>query len=440
MSILQNLRNGSVPAPVRTAAKTEHVGAEHLADLVQQGLAAVPANPNHTSFRRFSAIGKGLRTKVNANIGNSEVHPSPADELEKLDAAVAAGADTVMDLSTAGDIGALRRLVIERSPVAVGTVPAYEVAVRARRDTGSTGRFTTEFLFEVVEEHAKDGADFMTLHCGVTRSVLAKLDTHPRVTNIVSRGGALLARWMRENDRENPLYENYDRLLDICRQYEVTISLGDGLRPGSLADAGDPAQYAELDVLGNLVLRAREADVQTIVEGPGHVPLDQVEKQMQEAKRRTHDAPLYVLGPLVTDVGAGHDHVTAAIGGSLAALHGADFLCYVTPREHLGLPTKDDVHKGVAAARIAGHAADVARGIPGAAEWDEKMSRARRALDWDRQLGLALDEKTARSYYEQAHTGDETDACSMCGELCAFKNFADDDEDRPTARPPRCPV
>lgn len=433
MSILSELRKGRVPVVVARAA--ENMPVDRLVELLLNGHAAVPAN-EAVRHERPCALGPGLRTKVNANIGSSGTHPSLSAELVKLTAALEAGADTVMDLSTGGDISALRRALRARCPVPLGTVPVYEAAVRAQEERGSLAALTPELLFAVVQAQAEDGVDFMTLHCGVTAAVIETLRAHPRVTGIVSRGGALLAGWMLANGQENPLFEQFDRLLEICRRHEVTISLGDGLRPGSLADAGDAAQMAELDVLGDLVLRAREADVQVIVEGPGHMLLHQVEAQMHEAKRRCHDAPLYVLGPLVTDVAAGHDHIAAAIGGALAAAAGADFLCYVTPREHLGLPDTDDVREGVIAARVAAHAADLARGVPGAESWDLAMSRARKALDWERQLDLALDSVAARRLHEPADdkvagnergaaASDQRQACSMCGDLCALKVLAD---------------
>lgn len=424
MSLIADIRKGIMPEAVRTAAAREGVAEDRLAELLLDGRAVVPANALH-SMTLPCAIGYGLLTKVNANIGNSEVHADLKSDLAKLQAALDAGADTVMDLSSAGDIRGIRQAVIARSPVPVGTVPMYEAAVRAREELGSVAALTSDLLFEVVENHARDGADFMTLHCGVTTRVIETVRSRPRVTGIVSRGGALLAGWILANEKENPLYAEYDRLLDLCLRYEVTISLGDGLRPGCLADAGDESQFAELDVLGELTLRAREAGVQVMVEGPGHVPFNKIEEQVREAKRRTHGAPLYVLGPLVTDVAAGHDHVAGAIGGTLAAYCGADFLCYLTPREHLGLPDVDDVREGVIVSRIAAHAADIARGLPGADKWDLEMSRARRALDWNRQLELAMDSPLARKLHEKASSGDPQGACSMCGELCAIKVLAE---------------
>lgn len=418
MSILSELEQGRIPDVVQRVA--EGLPVEQVAELLRAGRCVIPANET-LPLRKPCAVGPGLRVKVNANLGGSPARATVQGELVKLEAALEAGADAVMDLSIAGDIPAIRRAIRRRSPVPLGTVPIYEAVARAKEQGGAITGLTPELLFSVVEEQAADGVDFMTLHCGVTSAVVETLCSRPRVTGIVSRGGALLAGWLLANERENPLYEQFDRLLEICRRYEVTISLGDGLRPGCLADAGDAAQLAELDVMGGLVLRARQAGVQVMVEGPGHVPLHQVVEQMQEAKRRCHDAPLYVLGPLVTDVAAGHDHITAAIGGALAAMAGADFLCYVTPREHLGLPDPEDVREGVIAARIAAHAADVARDIPGAAAWDLAMSRARRSLDWERQLDLALDPRGARRLYEPADVGDGEKACSMCGDLCALK-------------------
>ena len=365
-------------------------------------------------------IGTGLRTKVNANIGSSEDFPSVDDELAKLDVAINAGADTVMDLSTGGDLDAIRRAMRRECPVALGTVPIYQVALEADARYGSFQAMTPDLMFEVIERHAADGVDFQTLHCGVTRGAVAALESQSRVCGIVSRGGSLLARWMAVTGQENPLYERYDELLDILKRYDVLVSLGDGLRPGAIADASDRGQVAETVVLGELVARAREAGVQAFVEGPGHMPMDQIAGNVMLQKRLCHGAPFYVLGPLVTDVAPGYDHITGAIGGAICAAAGADFLCYVTPAEHLGLPTARDVLDGVMASRIAAHAADIVKGVPGAREWDDRISCARRSFEWEQVTELALDPGRVRRVRGQRATQDPT-ACSMCGRLCSMK-------------------
>ncbi len=375
-------------------------------------------------------IGEGLRTKVNANLGTSPDYPELASELDKLHAAVASGADTVMDLSIGGDIDEVRRAIRAQCPVVLGTVPVYQAFAEAEERHGDMLRMTADELLDVIERHAVDGMDFVTLHCGVTRATVAALKAQPRIGGIVSRGGSLLAAWMHENEAESPLYERYDDVLAILRRYGVAISLGDGLRPGALADATDAGQVAETRVLGELVLRAREAGVQAFVEGPGHVPLDQIEANVVLEKRLCYDAPFYVLGPLVADVAPGYDHITGAIGGAICAAAGADFLCYVTPAEHLGLPTVEDVIEGVMASRIAAHAADIVKGVPGAREWDDRMSRARRELDWKQMEDLALDPGRVRLRRGDRPTRDDA-ACSMCGKFCSVRasRFVDHDSE-----------
>ncbi|MBQ2114832.1 MAG: phosphomethylpyrimidine synthase ThiC, partial [Selenomonadales bacterium] len=343
-----------------------------------------------------------------------------APELEKLDAAIKAGADAVMDLSTGDNIDATRKAIIEQSSIIVGTVPIYQATVDAIKNRGAVVDMTADDMLHVIEQHAKDGADFMTLHCGVTQNVIRTLKAEGREMDVVSRGGSFLTAWMLHNGKENPLYERYDDLLDICSRYDVTISLGDGLRPGCLADATDRAQMQELLTLGELVDRAWAKDIQVLVEGPGHMPYDQIEANMRLQKEICKGAPFYVLGPLVTDIAPGYDHITSAIGGTLAAVSGADFLCYVTPAEHLALPTKEDVIEGIIAARIAAHAADIVKGVPGAKEWDLKMARARKRLDWDEQLALAIDPEKAKRY-RKARNEEKAEACSMCGDYCAVK-------------------
>lgn len=418
MTQLLAARAGEITPAMRRVAEKEKVAVEEVLRKVAEGRVVIPANKNHANLDPCG-IGEGLRTKVNANLGTSPAASSLELELAKLKVALEAGADAVMDLSTGGDLDGIRRAVLAASPVPVGTVPVYQAAVEAREKRGSIVAMTPDDLFGVIEKHAADGVDFITVHCGVTLEVVGRLQKEGRVTDIVSRGGALMAGWMLHNGRENPLYEQFDRLLEICLRYDVVLSLGDGLRPGSIADATDRAQIQELIVLGELVDRARTAGVQAMVEGPGHVPLDQVAANVQVQKSLCRGAPFYVLGPLVTDVAPGYDHIAAAIGGALAAMAGADFLCYVTPAEHLGLPTVEDVREGVIAARIAAHAADLAKGVPGAREWDLAMSRARKALDWEAQIKLAIDpEKASRYRRERNPVG--TRACSMCGEFCAM--------------------
>ncbi|MBQ7705955.1 MAG: phosphomethylpyrimidine synthase ThiC, partial [Selenomonadaceae bacterium] len=364
--------------------------------------------------------GAGLRTKVNANIGTSSTFPEIEPELLKLNEAVKCGTDSVMDLSTGNNIDLSRKKIIEHSPVMVGTVPIYQATVEAIKNHGAIVAMTEEDLLRTIETQAKDGADFMTLHCGVTRAAIEKLRTQKREMDIVSRGGSFIAGWILHNEKENPLYERYDDILDICAKYDVTISLGDGMRPGCIADATDRAQLTELITLGDLVDRAWKRGVQVMVEGPGHVPYNQIEANMKIEKRICRNAPFYVLGPLVTDIAPGYDHITAAIGGTLAAVSGADFLCYVTPAEHLCLPTIEDVHDGVIVSRIAAHAADLVKGVKGAADWDLKMARARKVLDWDEQIKLAIDPELARKKRGARNKAGET-ACSMCGDYCAVK-------------------
>lgn len=415
-------RAGEITSAMRRVSEREKVPVEEILKKVAAGTVVIPANKNHVSLDPCG-IGEGLRTKINANLGTSTAFPGIEDELTKLETALKAGADAVMDLSTGGDLDACRRAILARSSVPVGTVPIYQAAVEAREKRGSIVKMTADDLFAVIEKQAADGVDFITVHCGITLEAIGRLQRQGRVTDIVSRGGSFLAGWMLHNERENPLYEQFDRLLEICLRYDVTLSLGDGLRPGCLADATDRAQIQELIVLGELVDRARAAGVQAMVEGPGHVPLDQVAANVQVQKTLCNGAPFYVLGPLVTDVAPGYDHITAAIGGAVAAMAGADFLCYVTPSEHLGLPTIDDVKEGVVVSRIAAHAADLVKGVPGAREWDLAMARARKALDWEAQINLAIDPEKARAYREKRNPAG-TKACTMCGDFCAMEIVA----------------
>lgn len=416
---MQLARQGIITDAMRTVAQQEGVSEEFIRAGVAEGTIAICANKNHKNLIP-RGVGQGLKVKVNANIGTSSSFPDIEPELVKLKAAVDAGADAVMDLSTGNNITASRRAIIENSTVMVGTVPMYQATVETIKKRGAVVEMTKEDLFDVIRMQAADGADFMTLHCGITKSVLKALTEEGRIMDVVSRGGSFITGWMLHNDKENPLYEYYDEILDICAEYDVTISLGDGLRPGCVADATDRAQIQELLNLGELTQRAWDKGVQVMVEGPGHMPYNQIAANMQLQKRICHGAPFYVLGPLVTDVAPGYDHITSAIGGTLAAVSGADFLCYVTPAEHLGLPDLNDVREGVIAARIAAHAADLAKGNKKAWAWDNAMAKARKELDWPEQLRLALDPVKATEYRNKKNKNDD-EACSMCGDYCAVK-------------------
>ena len=399
-------------------ARQEGVDEQIFRESFNEGRAAIfKASPSGAAV----ALGEDLRVKVNANIGTSpDLHDEDL-ELRKLEAAVKAGADTVMDLSTGGDLRSVRRKIVRQASVPVGSVPIYEAIVEAMRKRGGAETMQPDEMLDAIRLHGEDGISFVTVHSGVTLAVLERLKNRPRVCGIVSRGGSFLARWMRAHKEENPLYERYDEVLEICKQYGMVISLGDGLRPGAIADAMDPAQVEELTVLGQLYRRARAKGVQAIIEGPGHVPMDQIPAQMLLQKRLCDDAPFYVLGPLVTDIAPGLDHITSAIGGAIAAMSGADFLCYVTPTEHLGLPDVEDVRMGVLAARVAGHAADLVRRRPGAWEWDRMMSYARKDRNWAEQIRLALDPDLARDIRARTCPGGDHETCTMCGDLCAYK-------------------
>jgi len=422
-TLLQIIRDGSLPQSVTDISRDEGVAVESLAERILAGTVVAPAAKSGRVVRP-TGIGDGLRTKVNANIGSSSEAASGPDELEKLNAAVAAGADAVMDLSCGGDVGGLRRSLLAACDIPFGTVPIYEATVSALDKYESMVSMDADYLFGVIEKQASEGVDFMTIHAGLTRSALDELQRQGRIMDVVSRGGAFMIAWMLHHDRENPFYEEYDRLIELLARWDVTLSLGDGLRPGCIADASDRAQFSELVTLGKLAKQARESGVQSMIEGPGHVPLHDVEANVRMAKKLTEGAPLYVLGPLVTDVAPGYDHITAAIGGALAGAAGADFLCYVTSAEHLGLPNTADVRQGVTVSRIAAHAADIAKGLPQALEWDRRMAHARKSLDWEGQINLAIDPDTARAIYQDRHSG-SVEGCSMCGELCAMKLVSD---------------
>ncbi len=417
MTQLELARKGIVSPQMKQVAEKEGVDSYFIVQGLAEGKIIIPANVNHTNIIPCG-IGAGLKTKVNANIGTSSDFCDLNTELRKLQTAINSGADTVMDLSTGGDISSIRRAIIRTSTVPMGTVPIYQAGIEAIENRGAIVNMSVDDIFTIIREHAKDGIGFMTVHCGVTQASVARLKKQGRVTDIVSRGGAFLIGWMLHNDAENPLYQFYDRLLDLALEHDFTLSLGDGLRPGCLADSTDRAQVEELIILGELVEQAREAGVQVMVEGPGHMPLDQIATNVQLEKNLCQGAPFYVLGPLVTDISAGYDHITAAIGGAIAAAAGADFLCYVTPTEHLALPNVEDVKEGVIASRIAAHAADIVKGVKGAKEWNKQMSKARRALDWETQAKLSLDPELSQQIHGKISA--EGTTCSMCGKYCAM--------------------
>jgi len=411
-------RKGNVTDAMKTVAGQEGIEAEALKDLVAAGKAVILSNDRHRNLTP-KGVGAGLTVKVNANIGTSSERVHIEEEIEKLRVAEEAGTDTVMDLSTGGPLDEIRKIVMSHARVPVGTVPIYQAAVGAVAKKGSITAMEPDELFEVIEKHGEDGVDFITVHAGVTRSVLERLKKQGRIADIVSRGGAFLTEWMIVNNKENPLYEQFDRLVAIAKHYDMTLSLGDGLRPGSIADATDRTQVQELLILGELCEEAQRNGVQVMIEGPGHVPLNQIEANIVLEKKLCKDAPFYVLGPIVTDIAPGYDHITSAIGGALAGYYGADFICYVTPSEHLGLPTVDDVREGVVVARIAAHAADLARGNRSAWLRDEQMSRYRKALDWAGQIRMSIDPQKIKTFRKERSLHD--DVCSMCGDYCAMK-------------------
>lgn len=413
MTQLIKAKNGEITEEMILVAESEGLEPESLRELVAAGKVVIPKNINR-SFHPIG-IGEGLKTKVNANIGTSPRHMNLDEELYKLKIAVEAGADAVMDLSTGGDLDAIRRRITDESPICLGTVPIYQAATEMKKSE----LITPDKLFEVIEKHAVSGVDFITVHCGVTRDLVPQILKDERIMGVVSRGGAMLVAWMNKHDQENPLYSQYDRLLEIAVKYDVTLSLGDGLRPGSVCDATDSLQIDELRTLGELAKRAYDKGVQCMIEGPGHVPLNQVAFNMELQKKLCHGAPFYVLGPLTTDIAPGYDHITAAIGGALAAATGADFLCYVTPAEHLRLPTVKDVRQGVIAAKIAAHSGDIVKGVKGAIKKDHEMSLARRELDWEKMYELSVDPELARKVRQESESYDEN-VCSMCGDFCSI--------------------
>jgi len=419
-TLMKHARAGDVLDEFKEVAEYERVSLGKIIDGVADGSIVITKNSVRPREIRSVGIGGGLSIKVNANIGTSKDVNDSALELAKLDAAVSAKADVVMDLSTGGNLFDIRQSIIDASPIPLGTVPIYETTVNLRRSGIPVVKMKPDDIFKTIEGQAKQGVDFMTVHAGITAKAVELLLSAKRLMNVVSRGGSFLVQWILFNEKENPLYEYYDRLLEIAKKYDITLSLGDGMRPGAIQDATDKPQIEELIVLGELVDRAREAGVQSMVEGPGHVPLEQVETNMKIQKSLCHNAPFYVLGPVVTDIAPGYDHITSAIGGAWAAYFGADFLCYVTRTEHLSLPDVDAVYEGVIVTKIAAHAADVARGIPGAIDWDNAMSKARFDLDWKKQIELAIDSKRAKKIRDASQPSDE-DVCTMCGEFCALK-------------------
>ncbi len=422
MTQILEARKGNITPEMEAVARAETVSIDHVIQGVAEGTIIITRNAKHTSISPLG-IGRGLRTKINANIGTSKDRMSIEGEIEKLKAAVSAGADAVMDLSTGGPIVGIRREILKHSTVAIGTVPIYQAAVETVEQGRPIVQMDPETLFRVIEQQAEEGVDFVTVHCGVTMGSLDRLKRQGRIMDVVSRGGAFHLEWIIHNGIENPLYARYDRLIELALKYDMTLSLGDGMRPGCLADATDRAQIEELITLGELRDIALEAGVQVMIEGPGHVPINQVETNIRIQKELCKGAPFYVLGPLVTDIAPGYDHITSAIGGAIAGAAGADFLCYVTPSEHLRLPDLEDVREGVIASRIAAHAADIAKGVKGAMDWDREMARRRKALDWKGQIELCINPERARKLRESSMPK-ESDVCTMCGEFCSMKGVS----------------
>ncbi|AJA49404.1 phosphomethylpyrimidine synthase [Clostridium pasteurianum DSM 525 = ATCC 6013] len=411
-------RKGIITREMNIVSEKEKIDVEKLRELIAEGKVVIPANKNHKSLDP-EGIGEGLRTKINVNLGISKDCCSIEKELEKVKVAIEMKAEAIMDLSNYGKTENMRKRVVEMSTAMLGTVPMYDAIGFCDKELQD---ITVDEFFDVVEKHGQDGVDFITIHAGLNRETAKAVKNNPRLTQIVSRGGSLLFAWMELNNRENPFYEYYDRLLDICEKYDITISLGDACRPGSLKDATDPAQVKELITLGELTKKAWERNVQVMIEGPGHMALNEIKANMLLEKKLCHGAPFYVLGPLVTDVAPGYDHITAAIGGTVAASSGADFLCYVTPAEHLRLPSLEDMKEGIIAFKIAAHAADIAKGIKGAVEWDNAMSKARAELDWETMFDLAIDSDKARKYRTES-SPEDPETCTMCGKMCSMRTM-----------------
>ena len=403
---------------MKIVAKKENMNVEQLMNLVAEGKVAIPANKNHKSLSP-EGVGQGLKTKINVNLGISKDCANIEAELEKVKIALEMKADAIMDLSNYGKTYDFRKKLIDMSPAIIGTVPMYDVVGFYDKELKD---ITVDEFFDVVEKHAMDGVDFVTIHAGLNRETINTFKRNKRLTNIVSRGGSLLFAWMELNNKENPFYEHFDRLLDLCEKYDLTLSLGDACRPGSINDATDASQIKELMILGELTLRAWERNIQVIIEGPGHMAINEIEANVLLEKKLCHGAPFYVLGPLVTDIAPGYDHITSAIGGAIAASYGADFLCYVTPAEHLRLPNLEDMKEGIIAAKIAAHAADIAKNVKGAKDIDYKMSKARQALNWEEMFNLAIDGKKPRRYRHESMPEHE-DSCTMCGKMCSMRNM-----------------
>lgn len=419
MTQLEYAKQNILTPLMKKIASLEDIGPKLILRRIKEGRVVIPLNKKH-KLNLPCGIGLGLRTKVNANIGTSTDKSEISDELKKLRVAVKYGADTIMDLSVGGDLKKMRKQILKYSPIPIGTVPIYEIAVNAKKLKGNFLKFSVSDMLNILESQAQEGVDFFTIHAGVTKRSLETLKKHKRILDIVSRGGAILASWMNYYKKENPFYEYFDKVLDIAYKYDITISLGDGLRPGSILDATDKAQIAELEILGELTLRAKRKNVQVMIEGPGHVPLDEIKRNIILEKKICHQAPFYVLGPLVTDVAAGYDHISASIGGAIAASYGADFLCYVTPSEHLRHPSIEDTREGVIASRIAAHAADIVKKIKSALKWDRDISIARKKRDWKRQIKLSIDPDKARCYRNSSKP-QLSDVCTMCGDYCSIK-------------------
>ena len=416
MTQMEAAKKGIVTPEMETVAKKENIDTDVLLERVAKGTVAIPANINHRSLSA-EGIGEGLRTKINVNLGISGDCKDYDVEMQKVDMAIKFGAEAIMDLSNYGKTNTFRQELIKKSPAMIGTVPMYDAIGYLEKDLLE---ISAEDFLKVVRAHAEEGVDFMTIHAGINRRAVEAFRREGRIMNIVSRGGSLLFAWMAMTGNENPFFEYYDDVLEILREYDVTISLGDALRPGCIDDSTDAGQISELIELGDLTRRAWEKDVQVMVEGPGHMAMNEIAANMRLQKRLCHDAPFYVLGPIVTDIAPGYDHITSAIGGAIAAANGADFLCYVTPAEHLRLPDTEDVKEGIIASKIAAHAADIAKGIPGARDIDNQMSKARHETDWDKMFELALDGEKARRYFESTPPADRH-TCSMCGKMCAVR-------------------
>lgn len=419
MTILESAKKKILTPLIKKIAHEENQNPNLILKWIKEGRVVILQNLRH-KLQKPCGIGYGLRTKINANIGTSTDKSQIKDELKKIEVAVKYGADTIMDLSVGGNLKKIRKEVLDYSPVPVGTVPVYEIAVNAQEKKGNFLKFNIDDILYVLESQAREGVDFFTIHAGVTKSSLDTLKKHKRLMGIVSRGGAILATWISHHKKENPFYAYFDQILDIAYAYDVTISLGDGLRPGSILDSTDKAQISELKILGELALRAKRKNVQVIIEGPGHIPLGEIQKNIALEKKICHQAPFYVLGPLVTDIAAGYDHIAASIGAAEAAIRGADFLCYVTASEHLRHPSSEDVREGVIASKIAAHAADIVKGVKSAIAWDRKMSEARKKRDWKKQITLSIDPDKAR-YYRESSKPELLDVCTMCGKYCSIK-------------------